>query len=75
MGRSLFPDGNDERHVAVPKNLDHAVLVEGDAAAGVGLRALHVDEDGTALGVDTRLVEVGGRAFTLLYEAENSTER
>ena len=38
-----FSDFDDQRHVAVLQYFDHAVLVEGNAAAGVGLRAFYVD--------------------------------
>ena len=63
----LFLDGNDQRHVTVLENLDHAVLVEGDASTRVALCTLHMDEDVTTLGIDALLVEVGGNAVVILW--------
>jgi len=62
----LFPHGDDQRHVAVTQYLDHTLLVERDAAARIGLGTFHVDEDGTAIGIDAFLVEVSGDAIVVL---------
>lgn len=40
---------DDQRHVTVLQYLDHAVLVEGNAAARVGFRAFHMNKDSDCL--------------------------
>lgn len=56
----LFFHGDDQRHVAVLQDINHLLLVEGDATTGIALGTLHVDKDGAAFGIDAFLVEVGG---------------
>ena len=68
----LFHNLDDQRHVAVLQYLDHALLVERDAAARVGLGTFHVDEDGAAIGIDALLVEVGGDAVVVLWLVRDS---
>ena len=62
----LFHHFDDQRHVAVLQYLDHTVLVEGNAATGVGFRAFHMNKDSTAIGIDALLIEIGGDAVVIL---------
>lgn len=62
----LFLHDDDQRHVAVLQDVNHLLLVEGDATAGIALGTLHVDKDGAAFGIDAFLVEVGGDTVVVL---------
>lgn len=64
--RCLLSYVDDEGLVAQLQELDHAVLVEGDATGGIGLVALAVDEDGRTLLIDALAVVTGGHPIIVL---------